>query len=236
MTKKILILYGFTLMFTGCATTSTIYEGSMTYPQNIMFDSANFKYVKTISGKSHAVYNGWGLDRQRVPEGLINTAKANMYKTHIFLPNQVITNISNDVVRTFSDKWSLVRYEVSVVMSADVYEFSNNGTYSSEDNKNNVSASITEKDDSLTADEEKSSFNDTNTIESVNPSNKENPDYIIVSGRKYSVGDEVTYTFGHKEAKIEKFILNKRLKYFYEIEIRFLKNNKIKLTTLEYIE
>ena len=71
---------------------------------------------------------------------------------------------------------------------------------------------------------------------SVNPSNKENPDYIIVSGRKYSVGDVVVYTFGHKKAKIEKFIENKHGQYSYDVEIRFLNNNKIKLTTLEYIE
>jgi len=129
--KTYLFGLGIILLASGCST--TIYEGSMTFPQNIMFDNANFKYVKTIKGSSHAVYNGWGLDRQRVPEGLINSAKAKMYKIHNFSPNQVITNISNDVVRTSSEKFLSARYEVRVVMSADVYEFSNNGVYSSED-------------------------------------------------------------------------------------------------------
>ena len=69
MYKNILILFGVALLFAGCAT--TLYEGHMTYPQNIMFDSGNFKYVKTISGSSHAVYNGWGLNRRSVLKDLL---------------------------------------------------------------------------------------------------------------------------------------------------------------------
>ena len=233
MYKNILILFGVALLFAGCAT--TLYEGHMTYPQNIMFDSGNFKYVKTISGSSHAVYNGWGLNRRSVPEGLINTAKASMYKTHNFLPNQVITNISTDVVRTSNEKLLSARYEVSVVLSADVYEFSDDGTYASEDNKNNMSPSTIEKEEPIKANQEKSIFNGTNTIESVNPSKKENPDYIFFSGRKHSLGDEVIYTFGNKPATIEIFKRNKGSKYFYDLEIKFLHNDKVKTTSLEFI-
>ena len=127
--KKILFVLC-VYLFTGCSITRTTYDGSIDFPKNIMFDNANFKYVKTISGSSHAVYDGWGHDKKRVSDGLINTAKANMYKNHTFMPNQVITNISRDVIKTYDEKGSVSKYEVKVVISADVYEFSNNGVYS----------------------------------------------------------------------------------------------------------
>ena len=130
MIKNILICFGIILITSGC--TTTIYEGSFIQPQNAMFNNANFKYVKTIFGNSRAVYNGFGYDKVRDSNGLINSAKANMYEKHTFMPNQIITNISKDVVKTF-DK---TRYQVKVIMSADVYEFSNNGIYSYEDKTN----------------------------------------------------------------------------------------------------
>ena len=133
------ILFGIIFLISGCSITSTSYEGSMTFPQNIMFDSANFKYVKTISGSSAAIYSIYGYDRSRVSEGLINSAKSEMYEAHNFMPNQIITNISRDVITTNSRR----SCSVKVVMTADIYEFSNDGIYLS--NKN-IS---TEKSDSI---------------------------------------------------------------------------------------
>ena len=126
--KKILFLLCLGLVV-GCTITRTTYEGTIDYPRNIIFDNANFKYIKTISGSSHAIYDGWGFDKKRVSDGLINTAKADMYKNHNFKPNQVITNISKDIIRTYDEKGLVSKYEVKVVISADIYEFSNNGDY-----------------------------------------------------------------------------------------------------------
>ena len=221
MIKNILFCFGIMLITTGC--TTTIYEGSFIQPQNAMFNNANFKYVKTIFGNSKAVYNGFGYDKVRDSNGLINSAKVNMYETHTFMPNQIITNISKDVVKTF-DK---TRYQVKVIMSADVYEFSNNGIYSYEDKTNDLSPSNIEKSPIK--------IFQTNTLESTNPSGKENPDYIIFNNKKYSVGDEIVYTFSNKPAIIENFIRNKSSRYFYDVEIKIKKNNKIRQTSLEYI-
>ena len=229
MNKNILILFVVALLFTKC--TTTVYKGSLVQPQSAMFSNANFKYVKTIYGNARAVYGSSGFDKVRVANGLISSAKAKMYETHTFMPNQIITNISNDIIETNRP----TRYEVKVVLSADVYEFSNDGTYSSEDNKNDISPSNIEKEAPIKANEEKSTFNDTNTIQSVNPSNEENPNYIIFSGRKYAVGDEVIYTFGNKAAAIESFKRNKGSGYFYDVEIKFLHNDKVKTTSLEFI-
>ena len=132
--KSTLFGFGITFLISGCTITRTSYEGSMTFPQNIMFNSANFKYVKTINGSSAAIYSAYGYDKLRVPEGLINAAKSEMYSTHTFMPNQIITNISKDVIRTYDEKGLNTNYAVKVVMSADVYEFSNNGVYSSDKN------------------------------------------------------------------------------------------------------
>ena len=222
MIKNILFCFGIMLITTGC--TTTIYEGSFIQPQNAMFNNANFKYVKTIFGNSKAVYNGFGYDKVRDSNGLINSAKVNMYETHTFMPNQIITNISKDVVKTF-DK---TRYQVKVIMSADVYEFSNNGIYSYEDKTNDLTPSNIEKSPIKIL--------ITNTLESTNPSGKENPDYIIFSNKKYSVGDEIVYTFSNKPAIIENFIRNKSSRYFYDVEIKIKKNNKIRQTSLENID
>lgn len=124
MIKNIVFYFGMIIFTVGCSVTQTTYEGTMIFPQNIMFDKPNFKYIKTISGSSQAKWANYGGDVRIEPNGLINTAKMNMYAQHKFMPNQVITNISKDIIRTSSNE-----FEVKVVMSADIYEFSDDGTY-----------------------------------------------------------------------------------------------------------
>ena len=132
MRTLLLILFAIILFSYGCVTLTT-YEGRLTFPKNIMFNSANFKYIKTISGSSNAIFRYSDMsDKKRVADGLMNTAKANMYKNHTFMPNQIITNISEDIIRTSGSGNS---YEVKVVISADVYEFSNNGVFSINNDK-----------------------------------------------------------------------------------------------------
>ena len=57
-----------------------------------------------------------------------------MYKTHNLLPNQVITNVTKDVLRVTSIKgWG--SHKIRVILTADVYEFAENGVYSPQRNK-----------------------------------------------------------------------------------------------------
>jgi hypothetical protein len=78
-------------------------------------------YVKTIEGSSYADYNGWGWDKTKV-QGLVNEAKINMYSKHKLSPNQIITNVTNDILRSFNNR-GFGTHKVTVVLSADVYEF-----------------------------------------------------------------------------------------------------------------
>ena len=71
-------------------------------------------------------------------------------------------------------------------------------------------------------------------METVNPSNKEFLDYIIFDNIKYSIGDDVVYTFNGKLAVIEEIIGDEYSRFFFKIKIK-LKNNKIKYTSLENI-
>lgn len=74
-----------------------------------------------------------------------------------------------------------------------------------------------------------------NTLETVNPSNKEFPDYIIFDNIKYSVGDDVVYTFNGKSAIIEEIIRYEYSRFFFKFKIKLKKNNKIKYASLDYI-
>ena len=123
--KKILFVFLVGLFFGSC--TVTHYSGDI-YPNSVEFNKANFRYVKTIEGSASAVYNGFGYDKTKV-DGLVSKAKYYMYKTHNLLPNQVITNVTKDVLRETSIKgWG--SHEIKVILTADVFEFSNNGIYS----------------------------------------------------------------------------------------------------------
>ena len=60
------------------------------------------------------------------------TAKNNMYSTYTLKPNQIITNVSTEMVYsylTFFNIFPLGGYTYTAIVSADVYEFSDNGEY-----------------------------------------------------------------------------------------------------------
>ena len=65
--------------------------------------------------------------------------------------------------------------------------------------------------------------------------NKEFPDYIIFDNIKYSVGDDVVYTFNGKSAIIEEIIRDEYSRFFFKFKIKLKKNNKIKYASLDYI-
>ena len=121
MKKKLLFQLIFAVaILTSC--TVTKYSGNLSQENHkVEFNKPNFMYVKTIEGSSYADYNGWGWDKTKV-QGLVNEAKINMYSKHKLSPNQIITNVTNDILRSFNNRGFGTR-KVTVVLSADVYEF-----------------------------------------------------------------------------------------------------------------
>jgi hypothetical protein len=125
------------VVISGCTVTN--YDGKI-YPTTVEFNKANFKYIKTIKGVSEATYDGFGGDKKQT-DGLISEAKYNMYNQHPLKENQVPTNLTVDVLRE-RDPNQLRK--VRVVITADIFEFSNNGTYFSKTeyiNENNIDES-----------------------------------------------------------------------------------------------
>jgi hypothetical protein len=150
--------------------------------------------VKTISGSSYAAYDSYGNDKLRASDGLINTAKSNMYQNHSFMPNQVITNISRDVIKTYVDKgWG--KFEIKVVMSADVYEFSENGVFLSDnseskppDHKNVIPTEINNEPNSIISEDIMTGF----IAYTKDLSIKKGTKVLFKAGQKYYKG-EVKY-------------------------------------------
>ena len=121
MKKKLLFLLIFAVAILASCTV-TQYSGNLSQENHkVEFNKPNFMYVKTIEGSSYADYNGWGWDKTKV-QGLVNEAKINMYSKHKLSPNQIITNVTNDILRSFNNRGFGTR-KVTVVLSADVYEF-----------------------------------------------------------------------------------------------------------------
>ena len=206
-------------MLTSCFATHT---GNIT--NSAALSSANFKYVSNnIQGVESVKYilGIGGMSK----ETLVANAKRDMLYRNALSANQALSNVSVN----FSTSYILFGLAVTVTctVTADIVEFSNNGIYSYADEIN----------DSLPPNIQKAQSNmaKTDTLESTNPSNKENPDYIIVDGKRYNVGDEIVYSYFNKQAIIEKFIRNKNAKYYYDVEIRFKKSNKVKLTSIDFI-
>ena len=126
--KKLIVIIFSVVLLGGCSYTS--YQGTLIFPENVMFDKPNFKYITTIEGSATAEWTGFWISRHEKVNGLINEAKKNMYKNHVFSPNQIITNLTKDVVRTTGGDGGKNRLHAKVIMSGDIYEFSNNNIYS----------------------------------------------------------------------------------------------------------
>ena len=137
---KELIVFMFSVVLLGSCSYTT-YEGTLIFPENVRFDKPNFKYVATIEGSATAEWIGFWISRHEKVNGLINEAKKNMYKNHVFRPNQIVTNLTKDVVRT-SGGDGKTRLNVKVIMSGDVYEFSDNGIFSENDSKKLLNKTI----------------------------------------------------------------------------------------------
>ena len=118
--KRLLVFLFAVVLLGSCSVTN--YQGDFFQGnQKIEFNRANFIYVKTIEGSSYADYNGWGYDKTKA-EGLIKEAKYDMYSKHKLGPNQIITNVTKDVLRSHLRSF-FGTYKVKVILTADVYEF-----------------------------------------------------------------------------------------------------------------
>ena len=130
MIKKIYFVWA-VLMITSCSvTTYSKYSGEI-YPANVTFNSPNFKYIKTVKGASNASFSASGWDQKRA-DGIVNEAKKNLYKQIVLKENQVPTNFTLDFVKVEKPStggYTLLR-QVRAVLTADIFEFSNNGVYS----------------------------------------------------------------------------------------------------------
>ena len=193
-------------MFVGC--TVTQYSGEI-YPTTVQFDKANFKYIKTIKGGSEATYEYGGWDKSK-SDGLVNEAKTNMYEQHPLQENQVPTNITVDILRegvpNYQSK-SIELRKIRVVITADIFEFSNNGVYNPT----------------------------TTNIKNDNSSNINDNGSVKTKSKVIKVGDLV-YFEDFKEGKLECKVLQILSKNKFEIEyLNKKKIKEVKKAHIDYL-
>lgn len=115
------LMFGYAaLILTSCST--SLYTGSFDHPE-VSFDHSGFSYVTTIQGSSLVSYRGFSGRRVN---GLMNEAKRKMYSQHDFRPNEVITNVTTDIIKTgyfWGRPPQFFLRELIVTLSADVYRF-----------------------------------------------------------------------------------------------------------------
>ena len=118
----------FSLLLLGSCVTISRYSGEI-YPANVTFERPNFKYIKTITGSSDATFSGYGWDVKKV-NGIVNEAKQNLYQKLKLKENQAPTNFTLDFVRVGKPTGEyLVLRQLKAVLTADIFEFSSDGTY-----------------------------------------------------------------------------------------------------------
>jgi len=119
----------FSLLLLGSCVTISRYSGEI-YPANVTFERPNFKYIKTVTGSSDATFSGYGWDVKKV-NGIVNEAKQNLYQQFKLKENQAPTNFTLDFVRVGEPTGEyLVLRQLKAVLTADIFEFSSDGTYS----------------------------------------------------------------------------------------------------------
>jgi hypothetical protein len=163
----------------------TRYEGKI-FPANVTFNSPNFKYIKTVKGVSNAAFSGYGWDRKRA-DGMVNEAKRDLYNQLSLKENQAPTNFTLDFVRIGTPNYhleSMVLRQVRAVLTADIFEFSNNGVYSVEsENTQMINQNI---NDNLPKDNEREQENE--VIQNINESLIKNENLNISLSNKLKIG------------------------------------------------
>ena len=126
---KKLMVFMFSVVLLGSCVTVSRYSGEI-YPANVTFERPNFKYIKTVTGTSDATFSGYGWDVKKV-NGVVNEAKQNLYQQFKLKENQAPTNFTLDFVRVGKPTGQyLVLRKLKAVLTADIFEFSSDGTYS----------------------------------------------------------------------------------------------------------
>jgi len=123
------MVFMFSVVLLGSCVTVSRYSGEI-YPANVTFERPNFKYIKTVTGTSDATFSGYGWDVKKV-NGVVNEAKQNLYQQFKLKENQAPTNFTLDFVRVGKPTGQyLVLRKLKAVLTADIFEFSSDGTYS----------------------------------------------------------------------------------------------------------
>ena len=215
---------------------------------------ANFEYVSNNIQGSESVTYVLGIGGM-TKETLVDNAKKDMLQRNPLKANQALCNLTVNMKTSYQLGLFIT---VTCTVTADVVEFitmnSNNGfsenrtesstTLRNKKEEEHIPSELTNQvahSSSDTLETVKSTdvnipvISPPNTLETVNPSNKEFPDYIIFDNIKYSVGDDVVYTFNGKSAIIEEIIRDEYSRFFFKFKIKLKKNNKIKYASLDYI-
>ena len=131
---KKLIIFMFSIVMLGSCVTISRYSGEI-YPANVTLERPNFKYIKTVTGISDATFSGYGWDVKKA-NGIVNEAKQNLYQKLQLKENQAPTNFTLDFVRVGQPNGEyLVLRQLKAVLTADIFEFSDNGIFSDNDSK-----------------------------------------------------------------------------------------------------
>ena len=129
-----LILISFLAMFTlaSCSVSRQFYDFEYHGTESINTNS-NFKYVETnVTGKAKTTYypQKWRKNQDKEPEGLVSSAKENLYEMYPLGPNQALANVSIDVIKTEKGKPAGLSgviipdaITIEVVISADIIEY-----------------------------------------------------------------------------------------------------------------
>ena len=132
------MVFMLSVVLLGSCVTISRYSGEI-YPANVTFERPNFKYVKTVTGTSDATFSGYGWDVKKV-NGIVNEAKQNLYQQFKLKENQAPTNFTLDFVRVGEPTGEyLVLRQLKAVLTADIFEFSDNGVYSYNQITNQIS-------------------------------------------------------------------------------------------------
>jgi hypothetical protein len=175
---KKLIVFMFSIVFLESCVTISRYTGEI-YPANVTFERPNFKYIKTVTGTSDATFSSSGWDVKKI-NGIVNEAKQNLYQQLKLKENQAPTNFTLDFVRVGEPTGKyLVLRQLKAVLTADIFEFSENGVYSKSENSDDKSSS------------------QKNSIIQQNNGNylTEIDDYLKFENQKLNKGDEIMVDF-----------------------------------------
>jgi len=196
---------------------------------------ANFEYVNNNIQGSESIGYFLGIGGM-ASHSLVHNAKKDMLQRNPLNANQALANLTVNMKTDYTFPFFIT---VTCIVTADVVEFMKSGSSNvisekksstnvilrEEKEEGTILSEFTELDAPI-------NYGLPNTLDSVNPSNKEFPDYIIYDNVKYSIGDVVNYTYSNKGVIIEGFIRDEASRSFFDIKIKLKKNNKIKLTSI----